>query len=129
MQQIIKLDSQGLEEELRCAMCTNWMKSETGCDGGCSFNEHIYQKVIDVIKRRQIKNNMASNNWIKCKDELPKRSDSYLVTKMCENDGNPIYETAHEVFWISDNKWDCERDEDCEWKVTAWQNKLQPYTG
>ena len=68
-----------------------------------------------------------NNGWIPCEKELPKIPNSYLVTKMCENDGNRIYETAHEIFWTSDGKWDCERDEDCEWKVIAWRKKLAPY--
>lgn len=68
-----------------------------------------------------------NDGWIPCKKDLPKISNSYLVTKMYENDGNPIYETAHEIFWIKDMKWDCERDEFCVWKVIAWQNKLTPY--
>lgn len=68
-----------------------------------------------------------NNDWIPCSERLPEISNSYLVTKKYENNGNPIYETAHEVFWLSDKKWDCERDEDCEWKVTAWQNKIEPY--
>ena len=68
-----------------------------------------------------------SNGWIPCKKELPQITNSYLVTIKCEDDGKPIYETSHEIFWLKDNKWDCERDADCEWEVTAWQNKLEPY--
>ena len=74
-----------------------------------------------------IKDFESNNGWIPCSERLPDISNSYLVTIKSENDGEPIYETAHEIFWVSDNKWDCERDEDCEWKVTAWQNKLEPY--
>lgn len=59
--------------------------------------------------------------------KLPKVTNDYLVTKMCENDDNLIYETAHEIFYIGDKKWDCERDEYCEWKVIAWQDKIKPY--
>lgn len=68
-----------------------------------------------------------NNGWIPCSEKLPNISTSYLVTKICDNDGDPIYETSHEIFWTKDNKWDCERDEDCEWKVIAWREKLAPY--
>ena len=72
--------------------------------------------------------NVGSNDgWIPCKKDLPKISNSYLVTKVYKNNGNPIYETAHEIFWIKDMKWDCERDEYCEWEVIAWREKLDPY--
>lgn len=47
----------GLEEGIRCAMCTNHIKSDTGCDGGCVVNEDMYHKVMDTIyKHFNIKN-------------------------------------------------------------------------
>ena len=81
-----------------------------------------------LIRAKKIVQELAKDGgWIPCSERLPEISNSYLVTKMCENDENPIYETAHEIFWTIDGKWDCERDEYCEWKVIAWQNKLAPY--
>ena len=68
------------------------------------------------------------NNWTPCSSGiLPKTTDLYCVTKMCENDDNPIYEVCHEIFYTRDGKWDCERDPDCEWKVIAWKNRCKPY--
>lgn len=86
--------------------------------------EDILEKAIGIVDHFPTAYN---NGWIPCSVDLPIIPNSYLVTKMCENDGNPIYETAHEIFWTSDKKWDCERDEYCEWKVIAWQNKIAPY--
>ena len=84
-----------------------------------------YNKAIEIVKQEAEQYN---NGWIPCSSGvLPKRSNSYCVTKMCENDENPIYETCHEIFWTIDNKWDCERDEDCEWRVIAWKEKDKPY--
>lgn len=40
---------QGLDEDIRCAMCTNSMKSDSGCDGGCIVNEGMYKKVMETI--------------------------------------------------------------------------------
>lgn len=31
----ISIHTNGLEEGIRCAVCTNQIKSDTGCDGGC----------------------------------------------------------------------------------------------
>lgn len=42
-----KLD--GLAEGIRCAMCTNPMKSDRGCDGSCVVNESMYKSVMKVI--------------------------------------------------------------------------------
>ncbi len=100
-------------------------KRNCGEDSDCS--ECPFSQIEDRCILAELQNKGGNNGWIPCEKDLPKISNSYLVTKMCENDGNPIYDTAHEVFWTSDGKWDCERDPDCEWKVTAWQNKIAPY--
>lgn len=41
----------GLEEGIRCAMCTNPMHNDRGCDGGCRYDKSIYKEVLDVIYR------------------------------------------------------------------------------
>lgn len=87
-------------------------------------NPYVERVVVKIVNQLAEEYN---NDWIPCEVDLPKIPNSYLVTKMCENDDNPIYETAHEIFWTTDGKWDCERDEYCEWKVIAWRDKLAPY--
>ena len=47
----ILVHTQGLDVGIQCAMCTNPMKSDRGCDGGCSVNKEMYKKVLDVINR------------------------------------------------------------------------------
>ena len=47
----IALNTDGLDEGIRCAMCTNPMANDRGCDGGCRVNETMYKKVLDVIKQ------------------------------------------------------------------------------
>ena len=42
----------GLDEEIRCIMCTNHMKSDRGCDGGCVVNKDMYKAVMDAIEKR-----------------------------------------------------------------------------
>ena len=39
----------GLDEGIRCAMCTNNMANDRGCDGVCVDNDKMYQKVTDVV--------------------------------------------------------------------------------
>ena len=48
----VVLNTLGLEEELRCTMCTNRNKSESGCDGSCQVNEHLFKAIIDMIDNR-----------------------------------------------------------------------------
>lgn len=47
----ILVHTQGLDVGIQCAMCTNPMKSDRGCDGGCLVNKEMYKKVLDVIER------------------------------------------------------------------------------
>ena len=39
-----------LEEGIRCAMCTNPMRSDSGCDGECQYDEELYKKICGVIR-------------------------------------------------------------------------------
>lgn len=39
----------GLDEGIRCALCTNPRHTERGCDGGCQVNEHLYDAVMNTI--------------------------------------------------------------------------------
>lgn len=47
---VIAIHTQGLDEGIRCAMCTNSMKSNRGCDGGCVVNECMYREVMNTIE-------------------------------------------------------------------------------
>ncbi len=48
------IHTQGLAEGIMCAMCTNIMKSDMGCDGGCCVNKSMYKKVMDVIDKHMM---------------------------------------------------------------------------
>lgn len=45
----VLLHTNGLEEGIRCALCKNPMKSETGCDGGCRYDESLLKRIMDTI--------------------------------------------------------------------------------
>lgn len=47
---VMAIHTQGLAEGIRCAMCTNSIKSDRGCDGGCIVDEDMYKKVVDTIR-------------------------------------------------------------------------------
>lgn len=38
-----------LGEAIRCAMCTNPIKSDRGCDGGCKVDEQMYKNVMEAV--------------------------------------------------------------------------------
>ena len=64
---------EGLAEEIRCTMCTNYMKSDRGCDGSCVVNNDMYEAVMDAIEERiqpTTKNDLAVDGCIhKCIDK------------------------------------------------------------
>lgn len=55
LEDTVTIHSTGMEEGIRCAMCTNPMANDRGCDGGCRLDEDMYNKVLDVIYSNIIK--------------------------------------------------------------------------
>ena len=45
----VLLHTNGLEDGIRCAICTNPMKTDRGCDGGCSYNEDLLEDVLKTV--------------------------------------------------------------------------------
>ena len=38
-----------LDIVIKCALCSNKMKSESGCDGGCEVNKYDFKNVMKAI--------------------------------------------------------------------------------
>lgn len=55
--------TEALEEGIRCAMCTNTIKSETGCDGGCIVDTKMYNKVMTEINSRLLRKPPRKGHW------------------------------------------------------------------
>ena len=51
---LLKLNAP-IEEIIRCAMCTNIMRSDRGCDGGCQVDERLFNKIMEEILKSQLK--------------------------------------------------------------------------
>ena len=49
-EECITVNTQGLDEGIRCAMCTNTMANDRGCDGACRVDDAMYNKVLKVIR-------------------------------------------------------------------------------
>lgn len=105
-----------------CEKCFN--EEYPSCNEQCVvFGKDLEElaKVCFELQKQQ--------KWIPCSERLPIKTNSYLVTKYISETEDRVeqYETCIEIFWTRDNKWDCERDEYCEWEVIAWQDNLKPY--
>lgn len=48
----LAIDTDGLDEEIRCEMCRNPMCNDRGCDGNCKYDEELYKKIIQAIDKR-----------------------------------------------------------------------------
>ena len=46
------IDTNGLDEEIRCEMCKNPMATDRGCDGHCKYDEILYGKIIQILNKR-----------------------------------------------------------------------------
>ena len=46
------IDTEGLDEEIRCEMCRNPMHTDRGCDGNCKYDEKLYEKIMQILDKR-----------------------------------------------------------------------------
>ena len=46
------IDTEGLDEKVRCEMCRNQMKTDRGCDGNCKYDEKLYEKIMQILYER-----------------------------------------------------------------------------
>lgn len=46
------INTDGLDEEIRCEMCRNQMKTGRGCDGNCKYDEKLYEKIMQILNKR-----------------------------------------------------------------------------
>lgn len=54
MSDLITINTNGLEETIRCAICENSMKSERGCDGSCRYDEKLFERIVQAIKDNEV---------------------------------------------------------------------------
>ena len=75
----IEIHTDGLEEGIRCALCTNPIKSDRGCDGGCRVDEDVRKKIMDVIDRCTVNDKEITANCMLLTDEQVKdiRTEAY----------------------------------------------------
>ena len=46
------IDTEGLDEQIRCEMCINPMHTDRGCDGNCKYNEKLYERIMQILDKR-----------------------------------------------------------------------------
>ena len=103
-----------------------------GNEGLSRWQKEEVIKCIDFCKmynKHKLIEDGLMNKWTPCSESLPTKMRSYLVTKyMSKTSYTPErYAVCSEIFWTTDKKWDCERDEDYMWKVIAWMEVPTSY--
>ena len=46
------IDTEGLDEQIRCEMCRNPMHTDRGCDGNCRYDEKLYERIMQILDER-----------------------------------------------------------------------------
>ena len=46
------IDTEGLDEQIRCEMCRNPMHTDRGCDGNCKYDEKLYGRIMQILGER-----------------------------------------------------------------------------
>lgn len=46
---IEQINTNGLDEAIRCVLCTNPRHNDRGCDGACQVNEFLYDEIMNTI--------------------------------------------------------------------------------
>ena len=114
---VMAIHTQGLAEGIRCAMCTNSIKSDRGCDGGCIFDEDMYKNVVDTIRNyivppatpirkvgEWIKKNNDYFDWYECSEcgygsegEMRYSREYDVRTNYCPKCGTQMLEVENEI--------------------------------
>ena len=88
------IDTEGLDEEIRCEMCRNPMHTDRGCDGNCKYDEKLYEKIIQILDKRITP--LPSAQPEPC-DDAVSRADVVDMLEMYPFTEYAEYETAREV--------------------------------
>ncbi len=85
---VMAIHTQGLDEGIRCAMCTNSMANDRGCDGGCVVNDSMYKNVMKVIEDNLVKQEPKTGHWIN-------DSHGHIVCTSCNETNVTIWKSKY----------------------------------
>ena len=133
------IDTDGLDEEIRCEMCKNPMHTDRGCDGNCKYDEKLYERIMQILDERikPLPSAQPEQRWIPCSERLPEEYGEFLVTMTekakAKDLGFDIDETYIRKMRYNSNGWQLPRhipswiNEAVKDEVLAWMPLLEPY--
>lgn len=122
----------GVSEAVRCAMCSNPNKSDRGCDGACSYDEKLYERIMKAIAE-----SVADTPQTDCLVKTSQKSrDSHEVDtsqtdcETCKYDKEEWYSDACDSCCKAHSNYEpqpdcpyreypcdmCDEQTDCQWK-------------
>lgn len=86
----ITISVDGLDEGIRCALCTNHIRTDRGCDGNCSYNKNLFESIMGVIKNSIVNNaptvERPTAKWIHRRIIAENRSFDMIVCSNCQTE-------------------------------------------
>lgn len=119
------IDTLGIEEEIRCTICKNQIKTDKGCDGNCKYDENLFRRITNLLNKRiGLLPIYPEPHWIPVTKDTPKEAGTYMCT--CYDAGRRIVTLAK---WQPRTKtWNLTGAR-AYWKVIAWCKCPEPYKG
>lgn len=77
------IDVVGIDEQIRCEMCRNPMHTDRGCDGGCTYDEKLYKRIMQILDERIRPLPSVQPEIIRCEDcRFAKQYDAWWCERL-----------------------------------------------
>ena len=77
------IDTEGLDEQIRCEMCRNPMHTNRGCDGNCKYDEKLYERIMQILSERMKPLSSVQPEIIRCCDCAKCQYDTLFDQHWC----------------------------------------------
>lgn len=120
---LITINTDGLEEGIRCILCKNNMKTEFGCDGSCVVDDSILAKICDEILSR-IEEKYRWHDLRKNPDDLPCKDGLYAITTQYDEELSETGFGQYESMYGYTSGWSATMPS--YGKIIAWK-EIEPF--
>ena len=105
------IDTEGLDEQLRCEMCRNPMHTDRGCDGNCKYDEKLYERIMQILGER-IKPLPSAQQYT---DEEIQKMQDMEQAQLDKAFGLGREDAQPEIIHCKDCRWQKDQSESTAW--------------